>query len=132
MNRFVFMFIFILLMMGCATYPRHTEEDKIPDTSPPLTADDISRSYSASLETVFEACKMAIKDIGADHLEPTFEMKENSAHIVASTKTRMYGIMLLGNDDHTDVMLFLEDKSTQDVIKKSVFDEFWTAVEAHL
>ena len=75
---------------------------------------------------------MAIEDVGADHLEPTFEMKGSSATITAATRTRLYGILLLGYDDYTDVMLFLEDKSTQDVIKKSVFDEFWAAVEAHL
>ncbi len=119
MKRLVFVFLFVALMLGCAT-------------SPPHTANDVSRRYSASLVTVFEACKMAIQDIGADHLEPTFELKDGSAAITAATRTRLYGVLLFGYDDHTDVMLFLEDKSTQDVIRKSVFDEFWAAVEAHL
>ena len=63
---------------------------------------------------------------------PIVEMKGDSATITAATRTCLYGILLLENDGSTGVMLFLDEKSTQDVIKKSVFDEFWTAVEAHL
>ena len=119
-------------MLGCTTYQPHTAGNLAQDISPPHTVEDASRRYSASLATVFEACKKAIGDIGADYLEPKFEMKEDSATITGATRTRLYGIMLLGYDDYTDVMLILDDKSTQDVIRKSVFDEFWTAVETHL
>ena len=132
MNRIVFLFLLVVLMLGCAATPPHTADNETRDTSPPHTVDDISREYPASLETVFEACKMAIESIGADHLEPTFKMNDNSATITAATRTRLYGIMLLGDEDYTEVMLFLEDKSTQDVIKKSVFDEFWAELEVHL
>jgi hypothetical protein len=39
---------------------------------------------------------MAIMVVGADHLEPTFGMKDDSATTTASTKIRLYGNLLLG------------------------------------
>ena len=132
MNRIIVLSLLVLLLPGCATAPPRGFEDSANDASAPHTVDDVSRRYSAPFETVVEACKLAFVDVGADSYEPKIEMDNDSATITGASKTRLYGVLLLGYDEYTDVMLFLEDKSTQDVIKKSVFDEFWTAVESHL
>jgi len=132
MNRILFTFLLTVLILGCKTAPPDAVEAPARDTSPAHTVDDLTRRYSASLETVFEVCKLALEDIGADHLKPKFEMKGESATITAATRTRLYGLLLFGSDGYTDVMLIIEDKSTKDSLKKSVFDEFWAAVESHL
>lgn len=132
MNRILIVFFLVLLLLGCSTAPPRGSEDSADAASAPHTADDVSRRYSASLETVVEACKMTFVDVGADYLEPKIEVDNDSATITGASRTRLYGVLLLGYDEYTDVMLFLEDKSSQEVIKKFVFDEFWTAVESHL
>ena len=40
----------------------------------PHTVEDIGRSFPVSLEELFEACKEACKDVGADHLQPRYEL----------------------------------------------------------
>jgi hypothetical protein len=132
MIRILFAFLLVPLLFGCKTSPPGPAAEPARDTSPVHTADDITRTYSASLETVFQACKLAIEDIGADHPEPRVEMKDRSATITAVTRTRLYGLILMESDHQTGVILIIEDKSKQNPITKSVFDEFWTAVESHL
>jgi len=128
MIRILTVCIVLSFMIGCSTSPTRPAKDD----SPPHTAADISRKYSASLEKVIEACKMAIDDIGEDYLTPKIKIMDSGATITAASRTRMYGIVLSKNDGSTEVMLFLEDKASKEVIRKSVFDEFWAAVEKHL
>ena len=123
--------LLILLYINCASTQTNSESQTSVSNTP-HTVNDISRSYEIDIKTVFEACKKALKDIGADYYKPIYKFDEKSARIVASTKTRLYGVIIWRKIDFTEVNLFIEDKSTTGVLKKSIFDEFWEAVQKYI
>jgi hypothetical protein len=125
MKRFLLIIPAIVLVLGCATYSP-------PGASSPHTAEDASRRYHASLPDLVEACQQAIRDVGADYVEQKSKIKEESATLIGICGTRLYGVLLLGDNGYTDVMLMLEDRSAREVIQRSVFQEFWAAVEKNL
>jgi hypothetical protein len=119
MKRLAIVALLGAVLLGCAS-------------SPPHTAEDTTRRFAVPLEEVYEAAKAACIDVGADFQEPVYVLEDDSAQITAASRTCVYGVLLLGYEGYTDVMLFMDDQSAQGVIKKSVYDEFWAAVEAHL
>ena len=112
------------VMLGCATSPHRAVED----TSPPHTVEDVTRRFSVPLEELYAASIAACLDVGAT----IFSMEKDSM-VVAVSDTYRYGILLVANADFSGIMLFIESvSSSQGVIRKAVFDEFWAALEARL
>ena len=116
----------IALVLSCST------SQGIGVTDAPHTIEDISRRYPASVDDVLGACLTAAEAVGANYFEPVVEIQNGSATMAAGTEKRVYGIILLADGDFTGAMLFVEDETSQEVLRKSVFDEFWSAVDQAL
>jgi len=132
MNRLLLVLLLSSLVFGCATSPPEKVERSFPTVYVSPTAEDMFRTYPATLGTIVAAGKLALADIGADYFEPHIELNGDDAVITAGTKTCLYGIILLAYPEYTEVMLVFDNKSNEEAISKSMFDEFWAALESHL
>jgi len=132
-------------LFGCATSrapveendARATKTDLVEEDAAHATKSDQFREYSVPLEELFEACKAACKDVGADYHEPHYNLRDAVATIVACSRTHIYVVIMQVYGDLTQVLLFIElpegtpgKRRTED--NKRIYDELWAAVEARL
>jgi hypothetical protein len=157
-TRLVMSVILVVVLYGCATSRAPVEEDAVGTTGAEpveedavgaaraepveedaarVTSSDLVREYSVPLEELFEACKEACKDVGADYHEPHYDLRGEVATIVACSRTLMYALIMQVYRDCTQVLLVIEfpddtpEKPRAEEIKR-VYDEFWEALEARL
>ncbi len=144
-TRLVLSVILVVVLYGCATARAPVEEDAVGTTgaepveedSARVTSSDLVREYSVPLEELFEACKAACKDVGADYHEPHYNLLGKSATIAAFSRTLMYALIMQVYRDCTQVLLIIElpegnpgKHRAEDI--KCAHDEFWAALEALL
>jgi hypothetical protein len=144
-TRLVLSVILVVVLYGCATSRAPVEEDAVgaaraepvEEDAARVTSSDLVREYSVPLEELFEACKEACKDVGADYHEPHYDLRGEVATIVACSRTLMYALIMQVYRDCTQVLLVIEfpddtpEKPRAEDIKRA-HDEFWAALEARL
>jgi hypothetical protein len=114
-----------------------TRTDSVEGDAAHATKSDQFREYSVSLEELFEACKAACKDVGADYHEPHYNLRDAVATIVAASRTHMYGVIMQVYENRTQVLLAIEfpegapAKPRAEELKR-IYNDFWTALETRL
>lgn len=138
MTRLGLLIVIVAALLCCTTPQTPVKENTTPQT---VSKEDMGagKEFLIPLEELVEACIAALKDVGADyHDEPLVRMSEDSnsifsATIAASSRSRVYGVMLGPGDDCDDclgIILLIDDKVKPG--SKAPYDEFWAALETRL